>query len=81
MLTYTVIEADDFEDLPAWMRAEMARTQMRVDDVARALGVSKSAVSQWRNGRRRIGVDTLLRLTRLFGYRVELRRMYEVAHV
>lgn len=81
MLTYTVIEPEDFADLPAWLRAEMERTHLKVDDVAKALGVSKSAVSQWRTGRNRMGADKVFRLMRLFGYRIELRRMYEVAHV
>ena len=78
---FVVVEAEDFADIPAWLRSEMERTHITGEEIAKVLGVSQSAVSQWRTGRNKMGADRLLKLVRLFGYRVELRRMYEVADV
>lgn len=75
----TVLEAEDFsEDLPKWLRMEMARTRMTCAEVGAALRVSPKTVSLWRCGRHSMGADMFARLAKLFGYRTELRRIYEV---
>lgn len=47
------------------MRAERARKKWRQSDLAEALGVATSTVSEMESGRRKIGLDDLVPLCRV----------------
>ena len=74
-----IVTGDELDDLQAWLKAEMRRTGLTCRKLDEALGLGSGTVSSWRRGRTRMPAAQMLRLMRMFGYEVELRRRYEVA--
>lgn len=68
-------------DAALLVRRLLAEARVSCAEVARRLHIATSAVSQWQTGKRHCRVETLDRIARVCGYRMEIRfvRATEVA--
>lgn len=61
--------ADTLQSLGALVRSQRARAQLRIDDAADLLGVSKDLLSRLENGRS-VGLDSLMKVLDGLGLKV-----------
>ena len=54
-----------------WVRVERAKREMTQDDLAKAMGVSRDAISAIETGRYEANVGFAIKIARYFGKKVE----------